>query len=317
LFLMNIAGQSADVNVEVATDAGPLQGSTDTGIAVPAHSTVIQTLGPVLHGSRVISLHVRTSVGQVVAGVEEITSAGGSGAWLPVAAEPARQVVLPGLPSAAGTRQLYVAVPGTRDAHLRLTAITTRGSYPPAGGTGLDIPGGSAVAIPLPSLSGIPAALKLSSSVPVTASAMMTGGPTGAPGVFTAAALPLEEQGVVAYNKTGGGANSELVLSAPGHAVTARITEVTASGVVSAPRVVDIRAGHSLVEQLGKGGGSGRKSAFSVLITPLAGSGPLYAGRVVASSGTGGTVQSLLPVASALTTVPLPRVQSTFITMVP
>jgi hypothetical protein len=317
LFLMNIASQSADVNVEIATDAGPLQGSTDTGIAVAPHSTVIQTLAPVLHGSRVISLHVRTSVGQVVAGVEEITGAGGSGAWLPVSAEPAKQVVLPGLPSAAGTRQLYVAVPGTRDAHIRLTAVTTRGSYPPAGGSGLDIPGGSAVAIPLPSLSGIPAALKLSANVPVTASAMLTGGPRGAPGVFTAAALPLQEQGVVAYNKTGGGTNSELVLSAPGRAVKARITEIRASGTAPAPAIVDIGAGHSLVEQLGKGGGSGRKSAFSVLITPLAGSGPLYAGRVVASSGTGGAVQSLLPVASALTTVPLPRVQNTFITTVP
>lgn len=317
LFLMNIASQSADVNVEVATDAGPLQGSTDTGIAVAPHSTVTQTLAPVLHGSRVISLHVRTSVGQVVAGVEETTGTGGSGAWLPVAAEPAKQVVLPGLPSAAGTRQLYVAVPGTRDAHIRLTAVTTRGSYPPAGGSGLDIPGGSAVSIPLPSLSGIPAALKLSSNVPVTASAMLTGGPTGAPGVFTAAALPLEEQGVVAYNKTGGGTNSELVLSAPGRAVKARITEITASGAAPAPTIVDISAGHSLVEQLGKGGGSGHKAAFSVLITPLAGSGPLYAGRVVASSGTGGAVQSLLPVASALTTVPLPRVQNTSITTVP
>ncbi len=317
LFLMNIASQPADVNVEAATDAGPLQGSTDTGIAVAPHSTVIQALAPVLHGSRVISLHVRTSVGQVVAGVEETTSAGGNGAWLPVAAGPARQVVLPGLPAAAGTRQLYVAVPGTQDAHIQLTAVTTRGSYPPAGGTGLDIPGGSAVAVALPSLSGIPAALKVSANVPVTASAMITGGPTGAPGVFTAAALPLEEQGVVAYNKTGGGTNSELVLSAPGRAVKAQITEMAGSGVASRPMVVDIGAGRSVVQQLGKGGGSGHRTAFSVLITPLPGSGPLYAGRVVTSSGTGGTVQSLLPVASALTTVPLPRVQNTFITLAP
>lgn len=317
LFLMNVASQPADVNVEIATDAGPLQGSTDTGISVAPHSTVVQALAGVLHGSRVISLHVRTSVGQVVAGVEEVTSAGGSGAWLPAAQEPATQVVLPGLPAAAGTRQLFVAVPGIRDAHIKLTAVTTRGSYPPAGGSGLDIPGGSAVEISLPSMSGIPAALKLSSNVPVTASAMLNGGPTGAPGVFTAASLPLEEQGVVAYNKAGGGTSSELVLSAPGPAVKARITEIAGSGAAGTPQIVDIRAGHSLVEQLGKGGGSGHKSAFSVLVTPLAGSGPLYAGRVVAGSGTGGVVQSLLPVASALTTVPLPRVQNTFITTVP
>jgi hypothetical protein len=272
----------------------------------------------VLHGSRVISLHVRTSVGQVVAGVQETTGAGGSGAWLPAAQEPATHVVLPGLPATAGTRQLFVTVPGTADAHLKLTAITTRGSYPPAGGTGIDIPGGSAVAILLPSLSGIPAAIKLSANVPVTASAMLTGGPSGAPGVFTAASLPLEEQGVIAYCRTGGGANSELVLSAPGRAVKARITEISASGTTAGtPQIVEIGAGRSLVQQLGKGGGSGRKSAFSVLVTPLAGSGPLYAGRVISGSGTGGIVQSLLPVASALTTVPLPRVQNMVITTAP
>lgn len=317
LFLMNTASQSADVNVEVATDAGPLQGSTDTGIAVAPHSTVVQTLAPVLHGSRVIALHVRTSVGQVVAGVQETTGAGGSGAWLPVAQEPATQVVLPGLPPTAGTRQLFVAVPGTADAHLKLTAVTTHGSYPPAGGTGIDIPGGSAVSILLPSLSGIPAAIKLSSNVPVTASAMLTGGPSGAPGVFTAASLPLEEQGVIAYCRTGGGSNSQLVLSAPGRAVKARITGIPGSGAAGAPQIVEIGAGHSLVVQLGNGGGSGRMAAFSVLVTPLAGSGPLYAGRVISGSGTGGIVQSLLPVASALTTVPLPRVQNTVIATVP
>jgi hypothetical protein len=317
LFLVNAGSQPADANVEISTDAGPLQGSADTGIAVAPHSMVVQSLASVLHGKRVVALHVRTSVGQVVAGVEETTHAGGGGAWLPVAQAPATRVVLPGLPAAAGTRQLFVAVPGTRDAHLKLTAVTTKGSYQPTGSAGLDIPGDSAISIPLPSLSGVPAALKLSSNVPVTASVMLTGGSSGAPGVFTAASLPLEEQGVVAYDKAGGGAASQLVLSAPGRAVRARITEIGKTGPTGAPQIVQIRAGHSLVAQLGKSGGSGRKSAFSVIITPLAGSGQLYAGRVITSSGTGGRVQSLLPVMSALTRVPLPHVQNSFITMVP
>jgi Family of unknown function (DUF5719) len=317
LFLVNAGSQPADVNVEVSTDAGPLQGSTDTGIAVAPHSMVVQSLATVLHGSRVVALHVRTSVGQVVAAVREATAAGGGGAWLPAAQTPATRVVLPGLPATAGTRQLFVAVPGTQDAHLKLTAVTSKGSYQPTGSSGLDIPGGSAATIVLPSLSGVPAALKLTSNVPVTASAMLSGGSAGAPGVFTAASLPLQEQGVVAYNKAGGGSASQLVLSAPGHAVRARITEIGTTGAPGTPQIVQIRAGHSLVAQLGKGGGSGRRSAFSVVITPLAGSGPLYAGRVVTGSGTGGKVQSLLPVISALTTVPLPHVQEGSITTVP
>jgi hypothetical protein len=313
LFLANPGNQPADANVGISTDAGPLVGPADMGIAVAPHSMVVQTLAPVLHGSRAVALHVRTSVGQVVAAVEEARHTGGSGAWLPAAQQPTTRVVLPGLPAAAGTRQLFVAVPGNKDARLTLTAVTTKGSYQPTGSAGLVIPGGSAAAIALPSLSGVPAALKLSSNVPVTASAMLAGGSSGAPGVFTAASLPLEEQGVVAYDKVGGGMVSQLVLSAPGRAVSARVTQISATGQAGAAQVVQIRAGHSLVTQLGKGGGSGHKSAFSVTITPLAGSGQLYAGRVT-SSGTRGRVQSLLPVASALTMVPLPHVQNTFIT---
>jgi len=314
LFLLNPGSQPADANVEISTDAGPVQGGADMGIAVAPHSMVVQSLAPAVHQSRALALHVRTSVGQVVAAVEEVTHAGGGGAWLPAAQTPATRVVLP---AAAGTRQLFVAVPGARDAHLKLTAVTTKGSYPPAGSTGLDIPGGSAAAIVLPSLSGVPAALKLSSDVPITASAMLTGGAPGAPGVFTSATPPVEEQGVVAYDRAGSGLASELVLSAPGRAVTARITEIGATGPGGTQRVVQIQAGHSMVAQLGKGGGAIHKAAFSVLITPQAGSGQLYAGRVVTSSGTGGKVQSLLPVISTLTMVPLPKVQNTFITTAP
>lgn len=316
LFLLNPGSQPADANVVISTDAGPLQGAADMGIPVAPHSMVVQSLAPALHQSRAVALHVRTSVGQVVAAVEEVTHAGGGGAWLPAAQRPATHVVLPGLPAAAGTRQLFVAVPGTRDAHLKLTAVTTKGSYPPAGSAGLDIPGGSAAAIVLPSLSGVSAALKLSSDVPVTASAMLSGGGPGAPGVFTAASLPVEQQGVVAYDRAGGGLASQLVLSAPGRAVMARVTEIGVSGQ-GGTRVVQIKAGHSMVAPLGKGGGAVHKSAFSVLITPLAGSGQLYAGRVVISSGTGGKVQSLLPVISTLTMVPLPNVRNTFITTAP
>ena len=314
LHLLNAGGQSAEVNVEASTDAGPVQGSTDTGITVPPRSMVVQSLATVLHGSRVVALHVRTSVGQVVAAVDEVTSTGGNGGWLPIAQSPAGRVVLPGLPATAGTRQVFVAVPGTRDAHLELTAVTARGSYQPTGGTGLDIPGGAAVSIDLPSLSGVPAALKLTSNVPITASAMVTGGSSGAPGAFTAAVLPLQQQGVVAYNRAGGGTDSQLVLSAPGAAARARLTEIGGTGKT---QIVQVAAGHSLVEVLGKGGGSGRASAFAVVITPLAGSGPLYVGRVVIRSGTGGRIQDMLPVASVLTKVPLPQVRNVPITTVP
>jgi hypothetical protein len=40
----------------------------------------------------------------------------------------------------------------------------------------------------------------------------------------------------------------------------------------------------------------------------------VYAGRVITTSGRGGAVESILPVPSALTVVPLPPVRGTLVT---
>ena len=50
------------------------------------------------------------------------------------------------------------------------------------------------------------------------------------------------------------------------------------------------------------------------ILTPLPGSGPLYAARVLMGNGKGGALQSVLPVSSALTVVPLPSVRDELVT---
>jgi len=317
LYLMNVGSQSADVDVQAYTDAGPLQGSTDTGVAVAPHTMVTQSLQKMLHGTRWVALNVRASVGQVVAAVEETTGRARSGAWLPGSGTPGTKIVIPGMPPTAGTRQLFVAVPGTQDAHITLGAVTDKGSYHPTSAGGLDIPGGSVAQISLTSLSGLFGALEISSSVPVTASLMMPGGPHGTPGTFTAAGPALQERGVVAVNQDGHGATSSLVLTAPWRGARVQVTEIGTGGGQgqAAPgKVLTIPAHHSVLEQLTTPAGTHRGSGFAVIVTPLPGSGPVYAGRVVISSGRGGSLQSVLPVSSALTVVPLPHVQDALVT---
>jgi hypothetical protein len=77
---------------------------------------------------------------------------------------------------------------------------------------------------------------------------------------------------------------------------------------------VQVAARHSVVVQLAGPPGAARGSTFAVVVTPLAGSGPLYAGRVLAGSGKGGTLQSILPVPAAPTTARLPIVRNASIT---
>jgi hypothetical protein len=315
LYLMNTDGQAADATVQILTDSGPILGSTDAGIAVPPHGLVVQSLARLLHGTRVVALNVTTSVGRVVPAVLETSSGSQPGAWLPAAQAPATSQVLPGLPGTPGGRELYIAVPGATNAQVKVTAVTAKGSYQPTGGSGIDLPGGSAAALALPSLGGIPAAIQVSSGVPVTVSVSAPGGAPGAPGAFTASVAPVQEQGVIAGNPAGSGGTSTLVLSAPGAAAQVRVTELTAAGQASVPpRTVTLAAGHTAVVTLAVPREAGRPSPFAVVITPLAGSGPVYAGRVVTQ---GGAVRSILPVTSSLTWVPLPAVRNSVTTALP
>jgi hypothetical protein len=315
LYLMNTDAQAADVTVSVLTDSGPIIGSTDAGIEVPPHSQVVQSLANLVKGSSVVALNVTTSVGQVVPAVQETSGGGQPGAWLPAAQPPATSQVVPGLPGTPGGRELYIAVPGSGNAQIKVTAVTERGSYQPTGGSGIELPAGSAIAVSLPSLGGIPAAIQISSSVPVTASMSVPGGAAGAPGAFTAAVGPVQEQGVVAGNPAGSGGSSELVLSAPQTSAQVQVSELTAAGQAGISfGTVQLGAGHSAVVTLPTPKQAGRPSPFAVVITPVAGSGPVYAGRVVSANG---SVRSILPMVSALSWVPLPAVNSSVTTALP
>ena len=315
VYLMNADSQPADVNVDIVTDAGPLQDTTDNGITVPPHGMIVQSLAPVLRDSRSLALHVRTSVGQVAAAVQESTGTG-EGAWLPAAQAPSTRLVIPGLPAAPGSRNLYLSVPGVKDAKVSVSAVTSRGTYVPTGAGGIDIPGGSAAEVSLPSLAGIPAAIKLTASTPIAATIMIPGGTNGSPGSFTAAAPAIEEQGVIADNLTGAGRASSLILSAPRAAARVSVAQISSAGSARRAQTVQISSGKSLVVALKAVPGAPRNTPFAVVISPLAGSGPVYAGRVISASGTGGALQSLLPVASSLITIPLPPVRNEAISAV-
>jgi Family of unknown function (DUF5719) len=306
LYLMNAGSEPADVQVAALTDSGPLLGSTDTGIIVPPHGMVQQALGGLLKASRVIALHIITSGGQVEAAVRESKTAHAAGGWLPAAEAPARSLVIPGVPASSGARDLYITVPGNASTQVKVTVVTAKGSYQPTGGSGIDLPGQSAVSVQLPSLSAVAGAVKITATVPVTAAIMVPGGAAGAPGALTAAAGPVTEQALAADNPIGVAGSSDLVISAPAGKASVRVVTATAkSGFGSQTGTVEtIPAGHSVLIRVKPP--PGRAKDFSVLVTPLPGSGPVYVGRLTRSDG---QVRSIMPLTSALTWAALPPVR--------
>jgi len=308
LELMNIDSLTATVDVSMITDAGPVQAGNDTGITVPPYQTVTESLSSAAGSSSVVAIEVHTSSGRVAADVSEGGSAHGRTTnWLPSAAEPSTQLVIPGVPPSSHAAELFLTVPGTADAKVNVLAITPQGRYRPFGSQPVDLPGQSASSMTLTPLGGTAAAVAITANVPVTATVLVPG--TGV-GAFTTATAPISEQAVVAGNISGSGFAASVVLSAPAGAARVRLTEISASTGSAASRVISVLAGHTLIVPVAPPSGAKRGVAFAVVITPLAGSGPLYAARVETQDQS--TVVSIIPAASALTTISLPPVRDSY-----
>jgi Family of unknown function (DUF5719) len=305
LDLMNVDALPASVDVDIITDAGPVQAGGDTGITVPPHETVTESLSSLAAGSSVVAIEVRTSIGRVAADVSE-SSRGGTASWLPSTAPPSTQLVIPGVPPSGSTAGLYIVVPGSANAQVSVLAITAQGHYRPFGTQTVDLPADSASYVPLTPLGGT-AALELTANVPVTAAVLVPGSGLGA---FTAATAPISEQAVVAGNTTGSGLSATVVLSAPAGPARVRLTEVAAMAGAASSQVVTVPAGHTLTVPAAPPHGARHGSAFAIVITPLAGSGPLYAARVETQGQN--TVASIIPAMSALTSITLPAVRDSY-----
>ena len=306
LDLMNVDALPASVDVDVITDAGLVQAGDDTGITVAPQQTVTESLSSMVAGSSVVAIEVRTSIGRVAADVSESSSHGGTASWLPSTVPPSTQLVIPGVPPSGGTAGLYIAVPGSANARVSVLALSAQGRYRPFGSQTVDLPGDSASYVPLTPLGGT-AALELTANVPVTAAVLVPGSGLGA---FTAATAPISEQAVVAGNASGSGLSATIVLSAPAGPARVRLTELAATPGTTSSQVVTVPAGHTLSVPAAPPRGARHGSAFAIVITPLTGSGPLYAARLETQGQD--TVVSIIPAISALTTITLPPVHDSY-----
>ena len=309
LDLMNVDSTAASVDVTVINDSGQVQAGNDNGITVPPHQTVTESLSSTAHGSSVLAIEVHTSIGRVAADVS--AESHGTTSWLPGTASPSTRLVIPGVPPSGSTAGLFVADPGASTAKVTVTAITPQGHIRPFGSQSVDLPGQSASYVALSPLGGTTAALQITSNVPVVAAVLVPG---SGPGVLTSATAPISEQAIVAGNTSGGGMAASVVLSAPGAAARVRLTEIAPAGKgsisVTASQVVPVKAGRTLAAPVTAPKGAKHDSAFALVITPLAGSGPVYAARVETQDHS--TVVSIIPAASALTTISLPPVRDSY-----
>jgi Family of unknown function (DUF5719) len=315
LYLMNTGTGTATVNVTILTDTGEQNGLSNAITVIPGQY-VKKDIASLVIGSQAVALHVQATTGQVSAAVWE-GKGKGSGAWLPQAAAPSTTLVIPGLTVASSAARLFVIVPGATDAQLKVVAYTPSGAVNQFPGTPVDASAGAATPVALSSLGASAAGLQLTSSVPVVAAVLVPGSGIGA---FTTATSPVTDQGVVAANPGTRGDTVGLLLTAPAGAAQVSVAVISADGTVTRPaadQAVTVKSGRTLALAVPHPAGSNQ--SFALVVTPEAGSGPLYAVRVV-TAGTGGlsaAAKSLLPVPSALTSVVLPPASDSYQAVLP
>jgi hypothetical protein len=314
LYLMNTGALAASVNVDILTDSGQQNGLANA-ITVAPDQVIEENISPYVRGAQAVGMEVQTSSGQVAAAVWE-SDGTGSGAWVPQSAEPSTTLVIPGLTVASSAARLFVTVPGQTDARVKVVAYTPTGAFQQFATVPVQASAGAATPVALSSLGASATGLKLTSNVPIVAGVLVAG--TGI-GSFATAVAPVTEQGVVAGNPASAGLTVGLLLTAPGAAATASVSVISAAGTVTSPaglQDVTVAAGRTLAVTVPRPPG---RQSFSIVLTPSADSGPLYAARVVTSGagGLSGPLLSLLPVQSALTEITLPAAQNSYTAVLP
>ncbi|MFC5815376.1 DUF5719 family protein [Nonomuraea harbinensis] len=287
LHLVNADKAPAFADVEVYAAEGPVSGERGLGLEIEPGEHRQIDLRTLADAADVMAVSVKTFTGRLAVSARAVLETGGVD-WLPPAAAPATEVVVPAVPGGGGRRELLVAAPGETDATVTIKAVTEGAAYAMRGRESVDVPAGSVLPLDVTTgIGGESAALVLTSTAPVVAGVVITGTGRQPDVAFTAGTPSLDLGSAVAAN----GASSRLVLTAPGAAGKVRVQVVPESGEPPAPIDVTVPADRTRNVRL-KGEG-----AYAVVVTPV--SGRVYGGRVMEERLRSGLLITAQPLAPA------------------
>ena len=296
LYLTNPESAPALVDVTLHGPAGEIDAPSGRGVSVAARGQEVLVLDALAPAIPRFGVHVQVRQGRVAAALRDTQIRGLDPLgvdWVPAAAPPARRVVLPGVPPGAGERQLQVLAPGDTDAIVRVRLLATDGSFVPAGLDVIEVPAGSVAEVDLaPYAREEAVAVELTADAPVTAGllARVGAGREQPELAYTAAVLPLRHQGPGAQALAGvdGGPSGQLLLTAPGGDASVLVSPLPpASGT---PITVIVTSGSQVTVDLST---ISADRTFAVSVVPVAGSGPVFAGRALSEADARGPMLTM------------------------
>jgi hypothetical protein len=304
----------AVASITVLTPRGPVTPAAAQGIPVTVGSTLSLPLDRLAPGAAATAVEVTTVRGHLAAAVHDdrtqgLTVLGGD--WLPAQTALTAHLVLGGIPGqilgVAPHRTLILANPGSTPATVSIHLTTDAGStYVPEGLAGVTVPPDEVRAYPLDALLGdSPAAVEVIGAPLLGGVLVQTAQSGGGDLAYLGASPPLNGPAGVALDPVSATEEAVVVLSAPAGPGRADLSFAGPHGPLT--REISVPAGQSLQISLARLG-AGDTSA-PLVVTRLAGSGPLYGTRVLAGvNGSGGPFLGALPLVGESAAVLVPAV---------
>ncbi|MEO3808687.1 DUF5719 family protein [Sphaerisporangium sp. B11E5] len=310
LHLTNADAAQAVLEIMVYAGEGPVVGESGNALVLQPGEHRVVKVSDLAPSPLIMAVEVRTTTGRVAAAARAVLSGGKGTDWLPLAAAPATQVVVPGLPGGGGRRELFVTAPGESDTVVQVKALTADGFYAMKNRETVEVPAGSTVSLDLSTgVGGQPSAIVLTAPVPVVAGLMITGTGAAQDIAFSAGAAPLDLGSVLADNRTAKDVSTRLILSAPQGTARVRLQTYPDRGAPPAP--VDVEIPASRTKEIKLSPPAGKSGDYSLVVLPLPGSAPVYGGQIMDERTKDGLLLTATPLArSRVWTLTRPTVES-------
>lgn len=279
--LTNPDDSAAVVDIELYGKDGALKSTVAEGITVPPHgseSLLLSTLTDVEQTD--LTVHVGVRSGRVGAAVQALDAKTG-GDWLTAAADPASDLVLPGIPKDATAVRLVLFTPGGTDADLKVRLASPSGTITPAGHETVHVKAGMTTGVDLGDVTrGEAGSLVLTptaGSVPVVAAVRVVRG-KGAEqeSAFIPASDPLGARATSVDNRA---KSTTLSLAAPEESAKVRVTASAGTeGGTTATKTFTIKGGTT--QDVEAPVPAGLKGSYALTVETVSG-GPVYASRTL------------------------------------
>ncbi|MFG2691133.1 DUF5719 family protein [Streptomyces sp. NPDC048405] len=279
--LTNPDDSAAVVDIELYGKDGALKSTVGEGVTVPPHATeslLLSTLSDVRQTD--LTVHVGVRSGRLGAAVQALDDKTG-GDWLTAAADPASDLVVPGIPKDATAVRLVLFTPGGTDADLKVRLASPTGLITPAGHETVHVKAGMTTGVDLGEVTrGEAGSLVLTPtdrSVPVVAAVRVVRGKGDEQeSAFIPASDPVGARATAADNRA---KSTTLALSAPGAAAKVKVTASAGTeGGTTATKTYTLKAGTT--QNVDAPVPAGLKGSYALTIETVSG-GPVHASRTL------------------------------------